>query len=133
MYPQIGLRIPENFDALLTAGGQVALPGYVCWSKRHQVLALRVRLEEMLSKALGQPLTIKLEGNYAYPPSADLLTLNMATTNSVLMILMMGIILVPSLLLDEKETRTMQALLVSPASIGQVVLEKPWREPSISW
>ena len=40
------------------------------------------------------------------------------------MILMMGIFLVPSLLFEEKETKTMQALLVSPASIGQVVVGK---------
>jgi ABC-2 type transport system permease protein len=123
VYPQIGLRIPADFDALLTADGQVALPGYVCWSKRHQVLALRTQLEEMLSMSLGYPVNIELEGNYAYPPESGL-GLNMATINSVLMILMMGIILVPSLLLDEKETRTMQALLVSPARIGQVVLGK---------
>jgi ABC-2 type transport system permease protein len=36
----------------------------------------------------------------------------------------MGIFLVPSLLFEEKETKTMQALLVSPASISQVVLGK---------
>jgi ABC-2 type transport system permease protein len=52
------------------------------------------------------------------------LFLGIATINSVLMILMMGIFLVPSLLFEEKETRTMQALLVSPASISQVVVGK---------
>jgi ABC-2 type transport system permease protein len=40
------------------------------------------------------------------------------------MILMIGIFMVPSLLFEEKETKTMQALLVSPASIGQVVVGK---------
>ncbi len=53
-----------------------------------------------------------------------MLSLSLATVNSVLMILMMGIFLVPSLLFEEKETKTMQALLVSPASIGQVVIGK---------
>ena len=78
----------------------------------------------MLSQSLGRPVTIHIEGNIVYPPSDGVLFLSLATINSVLMILMMGIFLVPSLLFEEKETKTMQALLVSPASIGQVVIGK---------
>jgi len=37
---------------------------------------------------------------------------------------MMGIQLVPALLFEEKQTKTMSALLVSPASISQVVVGK---------
>ena len=124
LYPLIGLRIPADFDQALTAGGQVEIQGYVCWSKRHQVLEVQPKLEEMLSQALGQPVTIQLEGNIIYPPTEGVLLLSIATINSVLMILMMGIFLVPSLLFEEKESKTMQALLVSPASISQVVVGK---------
>ena len=124
VYPLIGLRIPADFDQLLVAGNQVELQGYVCWSKRYQVSELQPKLEEMLSQALDLPVTIHIEGNIAYPPSSGVLSLSLATINSVLMILMMGIFLVPSLLFEEKETKTMQALLVSPASIGQVVIGK---------
>ena len=78
----------------------------------------------MLSQSLGQPVIIQVEGNIVYPPTEGVLFLSLATMNSVLMILTMGIFLVPSLLIEEKETKTMQALLVSPASIGQVVVGK---------
>ena len=57
-------------------------------------------------------------------PAEGVLPLSLTTVNSVLMILMIGFFLVPSLLFEEKETKTMQALLVSPASIGQVVIGK---------
>jgi ABC-2 type transport system permease protein len=124
MYPLIGLRIPADFDQAIAAGEQVELQGYVCWSKRYQVSELRSKLEEILSQSLSQPVTIHIEGNIVYPPSDGVLSLSLATVNSVLMILMMGIFLVPSLLFEEKETKTMQALLVSPASIGQVVIGK---------
>ena len=124
MYPLIGLHIPANFDQSLAAGGQVELQGYVCWSKRHQVSGLHTKLEGMLSQALSLPVNIHIEGNFVYPPSSGALSLSLAIINSVLMILMMGIFLVPSLLFEEKETKTMQALLVSPASIGQVVVGK---------
>ena len=124
VYPLIGLRIPADFDQVVAAGEQVEFQGFVCWSKRNQVSELQPKLEEMLTKSLGQPVTIQIEGNIVYPPSESVLLLSIATINSVLMILMMGIFLVPSLLFEEKESKTMQALLVSPASIGQVVAGK---------
>ncbi len=124
IYPLIGLRIPVDADQLLAAGKQVEFQGYVCWSKRYQVSELRPILEGILSQSLDLPVTIHIEGNIVYPPSNGVLSLSLATINSVLMILMMGIFLVPSLLFEEKETKTMQALLVSPASIGQVVIGK---------
>jgi ABC-2 type transport system permease protein len=43
---------------------------------------------------------------------------------AVTIMLTMGILLVPTLMLEEKQTRTMDALLVSPASISQVVIGK---------
>ena len=124
IYSLIGLRIPANFDQDMEAGGPIELQGYVCWSKRHQVSELQPKLEEMLSQSLSQPISIHIEGNIIYPSTDGMLLLSIATINSVLMILMMGIFLVPSLIFEEKETKTMQALLVSPASIGQVVIGK---------
>jgi ABC-2 type transport system permease protein len=48
----------------------------------------------------------------------------MVTVTPVTVILMMGINLVPALLFEEKGTKTLEALLVSPASISQVVVGK---------
>ena len=124
VYPLIGLRIPADFDQGFATGAQVEFQGYVCWGKRHQVSDLQPKLEEMLSQSLGRMVTIHIEGNIVYPPSGDVLSLGLVTINSVLMILMMGIFLVPSLLFEEKETKTIQALLVSPASISHVVVGK---------
>ena len=124
IYPEIGLQLPAGFDQLLTAGTPIELQGFVCWSKRYQVSELQPKLEEILSQSLGQSVKIQLEGNIVYPPSEGVLFLNMAIINSVLLILMMGVFLVPTLLQEEKETKTIQALLVSPASIGQVVIGK---------
>ena len=124
MYPEIGLQIPADFDQVMASGGQIELQGYVCWSKRFQASKLQPKIEEQLSQSLGQPMTIHIEGNIVYPPSDSVLFLSLATVNSVLMVLTMGIFLVPHLLFEEKQTKTIQALLVSPASIGQVVAGK---------
>lgn len=74
-------------------------------------------LPKMLPLILEGPVTTA-------PASTGGLALGMVTLNAVVMILMMGMFLVPNLLLEEKQTRTIQALLVSPASIGQVVAGK---------
>jgi uncharacterized membrane protein YbaN (DUF454 family) len=124
IYPEIGLMLPAGLDLPSAAGEGVVIQGYVCWGKRHDVADLRLRLEGMLSKALGRPVSIQVDGNVLYPPADGVLFLGLATVNAVLIMLAMGIFLVPSLLLDEKETKTLQALLVSPASIGQVVAGK---------
>jgi ABC-2 type transport system permease protein len=124
LYPLIGLRIPADFDQTIIAGERVEFQGNVCWGKRFQVSELQSNLEEMLSQTLGRPVIIHILGNIVYPPSDNVLSLSLSIVNSVLSILIMGIYLVPSLLFEEKETKTMQALLVSPASIGQVVTGK---------
>jgi ABC-2 type transport system permease protein len=124
IYPLIGLHIPANFDEVLPSGAPLVLQGSVCWGKRFQVSDLQPGLEASLSQALGKPVTIQLAGNTVTPPAQGVLSLSLAMVNSVLMILMMGIFLVPSLLFEEKETKTIQALLVSPASISQVVIGK---------
>jgi ABC-2 type transport system permease protein len=124
MYPEIGLLIPVDIDRKVGNGEGVEFQGFVCWSKRHQVSAVQPKLEGWLSQALNQPVSIHIEGNIVYPPSDGVLSRSLVNINSVLMILMIGIFMVPSLLLEEKESKTMQALLVSPASIGQVVIGK---------
>jgi len=124
IYPEIGLLLPMDFDQKRGTSEGVEFQGFVCWSKRHQVPAMQTRLEELLSQALGQRVSIHVDGNIVYPSSDGVLALSLVNINSVVNILMIGIFIVPSLLFEEKETKTMQALLVSPASIGQVVLGK---------
>lgn len=124
LFPEMGLLIPAGFDQASAVGAPVALQGYVCWGHRFQAADLQPALQGQLSPVLGQSSYIQGEGNVIYPPSEGVPLTGLATINSVVMILMMGIYLVPSLLFEEKETRTMQALLVSPASIGQVVVGK---------
>jgi ABC-type multidrug transport system permease subunit len=124
LYPEIGLRIPADYDQLMAAKGTLELQGYVCWSRRFQVSELLPKLESQLLQSLGRPVTIQIEGNFVYPPSNGALLMSIATLNLVVVILMIGIVLVPNLLFEEKQTKTMQALLVSPTSISQVVIGK---------
>jgi len=105
--PEFGLAIPDNFDQVLDAGNQPELDGYVAWANR-----------------VGQPVSINMEENIVYPPAESGLWLLMVTITPVIVIFVMGIQLVPTLLFEEKQSKTLDALLVSPASHNQVVAGK---------
>lgn len=124
IYPEIGLILPANFDPGIAEDEQINFQGFVCWGKRHQVGVIQTKLEELLSQSLNRPVKINVEGNILYPPTEGVLYLSLATINSIMLILMIGVYMVPSLLIEEKETKSMQALLVSPASITQIVIGK---------
>jgi ABC-2 type transport system permease protein len=121
---EFGLAVPDDFDQVLEAGGQPELDGYVAWANRTKASQLKTDFEEQIKELVGQPVRINVEGNIVYPPSDAGLWLLMVTMTPVTVILMMGISLVPTLLFEEKQTKTMSALLVSPASIAQVVAGK---------
>jgi ABC-2 type transport system permease protein len=124
IYPEIGLILPVNSEQVNSGAAQLNFQGYVCWSKRHQVSAVQPIVEGLLSQSLGLTVKILVEGNIVYPPTNGVLYTSLATVNTIVLMLMIGIFLIPSLILEEKETKTMQALLVSPASITQVVVGK---------
>ena len=121
---EFGLAAPDDFDQVLEDGGQPELDGYVAWANRRKASQLKTDFEEQIEELVGQPVHINVEENIVYPPSDAGLWLLMVTITPVTVILMMGIQLVPTLLFEEKQTKTMSALLVSPASIGQVVVGK---------
>jgi len=121
---QFGLAMPDDLDQILEAGGQPELDGYVAWANRMKASQMKTGFEEQLEEMVGQPVRINAGGNIVYPPSDAGLWLLTVTITPVIVMLMMGIQLVPALLFEEKQTKTMEALLVSPASISQVVVGK---------
>ena len=121
---ELGLAVPTDLDQVLESGGQPKLDGYVTWANRTKAPGLKSDFEQQIAELLGQPVHINIEGNIVYPPPDSGLLLGMVTSTAIVIIIMMGITLVPNLLFEEKQTKTMEALLVSPASIGQVVMGK---------
>ncbi len=122
--PELGLVIPADFDQVLENGGLPELDGYVAWENRGKASGLKSELEREFAELLGQPVRINVAGNLVYPPPDSALLSSIATITAVTLILVMGLQLVPLLLFEEKQTRTLDALLVSPASIAQVVVGK---------
>lgn len=118
----MGLVLPVDLDQALEAGGELTVTGYLLWVNRGKVAELETLYSEKLTELLGQTVRIELKGNIVLPPPDAQST----STNFTLLfaIFFMAFMVVPALMLEEKRTKTLDALLVSPASAAQVVMGK---------
>ena len=123
--PLLGLTIPVDFDQTLETDASVELDGYfVHWVSPADAAEVEVFFEEKLTELAGQPVRINTKGHAAYPVPDGGGQPFMVAMSLVTAILTICGAIVPFLMIEEKETHTLDALLVSPASIGQVVTGK---------
>jgi ABC-2 type transport system permease protein len=120
----LGLIVPAGVDPALAAGNELELDGYVAWSRRSAADELRSDLEATLRELLGQPVSVNVAGHIVYPPPEGGGSAGMVAIVLVLILTITGGFLVPYLMLEEKQTHTLDALLVSPASIRHIVAGK---------
>jgi len=119
-----GLVIPA--DVTLDSGsGEVHIDGYYPnWASPSQVKEGVAFFESVLRETSGNVIRIDVDGHEVYPTDEPALHLMMAAQTATLMVLLMGLMLVPYLFLEEKEQRTLDALLISPANYSQLVTGK---------
>ena len=123
--PELALTIPPDFDQGLGRGEPPALEGYVQhWVSDSDAAQLRTQAEQEIARIVGHPVKVHLEGNLVYP-TPDSGGRSFLTSLAVLIaVTMIGLGLAPHLLVEEKQTRTLDALLVSPAGSGHMVIAK---------
>ncbi len=117
-----GLIVPADFEQTLASGGEPVLTGYLLWVNRGKVAELEALYSAKFSELLGQPVRVEIGDNIVIP-SPEIGT-TMVNIHMLFVTLFVAILLVPALMLEEKQTKTLDALLVSPASAGQVVMGK---------
>jgi ABC-2 type transport system permease protein len=121
----IGIAIPADFDDSIDQNGSAEVEGYVAhWVNSESLVEMRTILEAKLTHAVGKPVSINTEGNEIIPkpdsggqPFMVALVLLVAVT-------LITVMVVPQLMIEEKETRTLDALFLSPASVNEVVAGK---------
>jgi ABC-2 type transport system permease protein len=123
-YRELGIILPGNFDQQLSSSGELTLSGYIHWAKRNQVAELEKRYSENFSELLGQPTRIVIGENILLPQVEALGMASTAAFHVFFAIVFMALTVVPFLMLEERQSKTLDALLVSPASPGLVVLGK---------
>lgn len=121
-YKQIGIRIPAGFDQALSSGEEAVLPGYTMWVYRGSVPEMENKYSDLFSQLLGSPVRFEIGENILIPePGVHYNTVNF---NVMWAVLFMALLIIPHLMLEEKQTKTMDALMVSPVSPGGLVVGK---------
>lgn len=123
-YRNLGLVVPDGFDAALEAGEEPVLTGYVNWFQRFKIDELETMYTEQLSRALGQPVRIAIQEDSIIPLANTLGNEATVAFHLIFVTFFMVISVVPMLMLEERQTKTMEALLVSPLSVAEIVLGK---------
>jgi ABC-2 type transport system permease protein len=123
--PELALTIPPGFDQSLGRGEPPPIEGHVQhWVSDSDAAQLKAQAEQEITRLAGQPVTIHLEGNLVYP-TPDSGGRSFLTSLAILIaVILIGLGVAPHLLLEEKQTRTMEALLVSPARSSHLVIAK---------
>lgn len=120
----LALTLPDDFDRLLQSNQQIELTGFVeHWVTPSDLSEMQALFERELSDLAGRPVHITIEQGrvYAQEDGYAAFTLSLAM---VVLISMFGLSLTPMLMWEEKQTRTLDSLLVSPATGGQIVISK---------
>jgi ABC-2 type transport system permease protein len=121
----LGLTLPADLDEQVDNGGSIKLEGAVVhWAEQAKVTELVDFFEDRFSEAAGRRVSIEIEDDMVYPPPDAGGRPFMASMGFVIATIMVGAFLVPYLMIEERETHTMDSLLVSPATYSEVVAGK---------
>lgn len=120
---ELALVIPAT--GLQESDGAITVEGHVMyWVSPAQRAELKALVEGDLSEQLGRPVTLNLTGNDVYFDADTFFFVFSSTIALLFVTVMIGISLIPNLMVEEKQTKTLDALLVSPVSAAHVVAGK---------
>jgi hypothetical protein len=119
----LGLVLPVDFDQQVKLAYPVNLQGYLLnWVSEDKASQIITKAEAQIAGVVDTPVTISVDRMDMIPESTGTaLSHGIGTT---LIVVMVGMILVPNLILEEKRTRTFDSLLVSPANAGHIAAGK---------
>ena len=123
----LGIVVPAGFDDALVAGEAGRVDGYVTWAKRGKARELKADFEQQAAELLGQPLRVDYGdgvSSIVYPAPDSPGVLGMFAGTVVMVVFLIGCFVVPYLMIEEKQAKTLDALLVSPAQSGHLVAGK---------
>jgi ABC-2 type transport system permease protein len=121
-YKELGIVLPPDFDEILKSGQEVNLEGYIFWVHRGKAAELETEYSQMFTALLEKPVHVHIGDNIVIP-EADVEASNLPY-HALFILIWLAISVIPHLMLEEKRTRTLDSLLVSPTTVTQIVLGK---------
>ena len=125
----VGLIIPANFESALQAGSHPQVSLYVNENNmnQHQAEQLQAAIVNYARGVASPQPPLALSTTIVNPPAtANLggILQNAYSGIALLVSFMVGTSLMPGLLIEEKEKKTLRMLMVTPASFSDVILGK---------
>ena len=120
----LGLVLPADLDHAAEAGEDLTLDGYLDhWVSESEGAEIQMFTENLLSELTGTQVHIDVERDtvYTLPTGGHPFITSFSLT---VLLTLMGITVIPHLMIEEKETKTIDSLMVSPASAGQMAIGK---------
>ena len=121
----MGIVLPEGFDDAVTRGEKVEIEAYI-WgeSLAKNRTMLPVTIANLVRELGGQEVPVEIESvtlgdEVSIPWSDRLLPLIV-----LMAVFLGGLMLPPTSIIDEKQKNTLEALIVTPTTIGDVFLAK---------
>ena len=121
----IGLVFPDNFTLLDQDGENPVVDAYFPhWTSTDEKNSLITLFEEKINTIAGQPVQIRVIDDQVHPDQDSRGAEVMFILQMINAIMTISLVLVPQLLMSEKEKHTLEALLISPANYTDVVIGK---------
>jgi hypothetical protein len=123
--PELGLVIPADFDARGAADEPIEIQGYVVnWVSEDEAQELVQQVENSIYEETGLDVRVQLSEDRIYPAVDNDGAAFLASLGVIFALCMLGISFIPHLMIEEKSARTLDALMISPASVWMVVSAK---------
>ena len=123
-----GLSVPADFDAQLRAGSRPQLALYINGDQvgGQQGVLLQQALTDYARAVVNPQAPIQVQTALLNPPSGHPLDLSKGFFIMYVLLssLLVGTSVVPGLITEEKEKKTLRMLMVSPASFADVIMGK---------
>ena len=124
--PVIGVKLEQDPHQSQSVSPMI-LQGFTpYWMKSSQVEDIKNSAEETLGTILKTRIEIKTDGNIVYPLMDNYAygKTFVTTTGLLIQLALLGLSMAPQLIVEEKDTRTLQAIVVSPANLMHFILGK---------
>jgi len=123
-FQDLGIVLTSDLQQTTASGDALTLEGYIFWEKRASVAELESLYSLKFSEYLDRSVQINIAENIIVPLPEQATQASTAMFYTFFAIFYMAVAMIPIMMLEEFLDKTLDAMLVSPASHAQIVLGK---------
>jgi hypothetical protein len=125
--PTLGVVLEPDFLSQLPQNRPLTIQGYTpYWMKTEEISKITIDVESVLSSYFRRDVAIKPTISTVFPvmdSNANGKSF-IAMAGLLIQVTVMGLSMAPQLIVEEKEAKTLQAVIVSPANLGHFIFGK---------